>query len=153
MILFLSPVMDKGEKGVKYGTVNDSREQIWIIIHSSTNIIPIVPINTAPIMKNSLYHLSPLVISGSVKISADKDVRAIMIIIMGDTIPAFTVASPNIRAPTVDRALVVKVGLLRSHSLSISKENIMINASINVGNGTDILWDVKLTNSLVGNIS
>ena len=107
-----------------------------INIYMNTSVIPIIPIRLAPIIKKRRYHLNPLVISGSVNISDDKDVMAITMIIIGDIIPAFTAASPKIRAPTVERALVVKVGLLRSHSLNISKANIIIIVSTNVGKGT-----------------
>ena len=70
---------------------------------------------------------------------AEIEVIAITIIIIGDTIPAFTAASPNIRVPTIDRALDVNVGILKSLSLSISNDIIIINASINAGKGTDSL--------------
>ena len=103
-------------------------------------------------MKVRRYHLIPFIISGSVNRSADKEVRAIMIIIIGDTIPASTAALPNIRAPTVDIALVVKFGLLRSHSLNISKAVIMRMASMNAGKGTLARWEVKLINNSYGNI-
>ena len=84
--------------------------------------MPIFPIIRQDIMKSRRYQRNPFVISGSVKIRADRDVMAMTIIMIGDTIPAFTAASPRIKAPTFDNALVVKVGLRRSHSLRISKD-------------------------------
>ena len=47
------------------------------------------------------------------------EVRAITIIIIGDTIPALTAASPRISAPTIDKELPAKAGTLKSLSLSI----------------------------------
>ena len=116
-------------------------------------MMPTIPKNTLPNIISNRYHLSPLMISGSVNIRADREVRAMIIIIMGEMIPAFTAASPRIKAPTVDRALVVNDGLLKSLSLRISKEVIIIIISIKAGKGTVSLWDAKLISRLVGNIS
>ena len=117
------------------------------------NRTPIIPNDIPPIMKRILHHLSPLMTSGSVNNREDREVMARTIIIIGETIPAFTAASPRINAPTVERALVVKVGPLRSPSLRISKAIIIIIASKKAGNGTDALWEAKLTSNWVGSIS
>ena len=114
---------------------------------------PNTPRKFAPNINTSLYHLIPLIISGSENRRADTAVMAITIIMIGDTIPALTAASPRIRAPTMERALVVEVGSLRSHSLNISNEANIIIASIKAGNGTVDLCAAKLIKSWVGNIS
>ena len=119
----------------------------------NTITTPIIPMKLAPSIKSILYHLMPFIISGSVNNSAERAVIAITIIIMGDTIPALTAASPNIKAPTVDKALEVKDGLLRSHSLNISNANAISIASKKAGKGTLDRWEAKLTKSSVGNIS
>ena len=136
MMLFFIPVNDNGENGARYGTVKELREHSFIIIYIDDRIIPVRPNRLALSINNSLYHLIPLIISGSVNSNADRDVRAIIIIMIGDIIPASTAALPRIRAPTVDMALVVKFGLRKSHSLNISNDIIIIRASINAGKGT-----------------
>ena len=99
-------------------------------------ITPMIPKKLALTMKISRYHLMALISSGSVKSRADTTVMAIMIIMIGETIPALTAASPKTRAPTIDRALVVKVGSLKSHSFNISKDDSINMASKKVGKGT-----------------
>ena len=81
------------------------------------------------------------------------DVMATTIIIIGDTIPADTAASPNIRAPTMDRELLAKLGIFKSLSLNISKENIISIASIKAEKGTFSLCPAILSRSGVGIIS
>ena len=64
---------------------------------------------------------------------------AIIIIIIGETIPAETAASPKINPPRMDTADPLVVDILKSLSLSISKEIIINKASIYAGNGTKLL--------------
>ena len=78
---------------------------------------------------------------------------AIIIIIIGETIPADTAASPRIRAPTMDRAELAKLGNFKSLSLNISKDVIISMASIKVEKGTFSLCAAMLVKSGVGNIS
>ena len=105
----------------------------------NANKMPYNPNILDIIINSNLYHLIPFINSGSVINNADVSVIAITIIIIGDTIPAATAASPNIRAPTIDRELVVKFGSLKSHSFNISNDNTIIIASMNALNGTDSL--------------
>jgi len=62
-------------------------------------------------------------------------------------------ASPKIRAPTIESALEVKLGILRSLSLKISKASIIIKASKKAGNGILFLCAAKLIIKRVGIIS
>ena len=144
--------MERGENGARYGTVNEFIEHSFMIRYRLDKKIPVIPNRLALSINNKRYHLRPFIISGSVNNNADSEVMAITIIIIGDTIPASTAALPNIKAPTVDIALVVKFGLLRSLSRNISKEIIIIIASINAGNGTDALWIAKLKSNFWGSI-
>ena len=57
-----------------------------------------------PSMNKIRYHLIALDSSGSTTTRALIAVIATIIIIIGDTIPALTAASPRIRAPTMERA-------------------------------------------------
>ena len=54
------------------------------------NRTPIIPNDIPPIMKRILHHLIPLMTSGSVNNREDREVMARTIIIIGETIPAFT---------------------------------------------------------------
>ena len=118
-----------------------------------TTTTPINPIKAAPIINIKRYNLIALVNSNSEKGKLDMAVIAIIIIIIGDTIPAATAASPNIKAPTIDRALPAGFGTLISLSLNISKAIIIIIASKKAGKGTPSLWVAKLTSKSVGIIS
>lgn len=153
MILSFNPTVDNGANGDTYGMPNEFKELSLIIKYINVITTPIIPIKLAPNINSILYHLIPFIISGSVNNRADNAVIAITIIIIGETIPALTAASPNIRAPTVDKALDVKDGLLKSHSLNISKENAIKRASKKAGNGTLDLCEAKLTSNSVGSIS
>ena len=73
--------------------------------------IPNIPMEVPPIMKRILYHLTALVSSGSVIIRALIAVMATIIIMIGDTIPALTAASPRIKAPTMERAELDMLGI------------------------------------------
>jgi len=151
--VFFSSGLFVGANGVKYGIPNDSKLDKFNKKNININTTPIIPKKLAPSINNSLYHLNPFITSGSGKSSADIAVIAITIIIIGDTIPAFTAASPSIRAPTIDRALLEKLGILKSLSLNISNDIIIIKASKKAGNGTDSLCDAKLISKSVGNSS
>ena len=74
--------------------------------------------------------------SGSVNIKDEMEVIAITIIIIGETIPALTAASPRIRAPTMEMAEEAKLGIFKSLSRSISNEIIISKASVKVEKGT-----------------
>ena len=150
---FFNPSLYVGEKGVRYGIPNDSRLDRFNKKKINVNTTPIIPRNVAPSINNNLYHLRPFINSGSGNGSADIAVIDITIIIIGETIPAFTAASPKINAPTIDNALLLKLGILKSLSLNISNDIIIINASKNAGNGTDSLWEAKLISRSVGSNS
>lgn len=68
-----------------------------------------IPIPNKPYMaetnkKKNLQCLIELIISKSVKIRLDIKVIATIIIIIGETIPADTAASPKTKAPRIDVA-------------------------------------------------
>ena len=150
-MLFFKEYIFKGIRGYIYGSPKE-----LVLIKSinriiNINIIPFMPKKLALIINNNLYHLIPFVNSGSVIVNDDIDVIAIIIIIIGDTIPASTAAWPSIRAPTIERELVVKFGNLNSLSFSISKDTNIISASVKAEKGTFSLWVAKLINNFNGN--
>ena len=59
-----------------------------------------------------------------------------MIIIIGETIPADTAASPKTNAPSIETALPYELGKRISLSLNISQINNKIKASTIDGKGT-----------------
>ena len=75
---------------------------------------------------------------------------AMTIIIIGDTRPADTAASPNTNPPKIEIDVPTLDGVLASLSLNISKHIIMIKASIKPGNGTPSLCDAKLVSRFIG---
>ena len=101
--------------------------------------MPYIPNILPPIINPSLYSRNALINSGSTNVSDDIEVIAITIIIIGDTIPADTAASPRINAPTIDSAELAKLGNFKSLSLKISNDVIITKASIKVENGTPSL--------------
>jgi len=153
IIEFFSSGLLVGAKGVRYGIPNDSKLDKFNRKNMNTRTTPIIPRNDAPSIKSNLYHLNPFIISGSGNSRADIAVIAITIIIIGDTIPAFTAASPKIKAPTIERALLEKLGILKSLSLNISNDKSIIKASKKAGNGTPLRCIAKLTSKSPGNIS
>ena len=118
-----------------------------------TNSMPWIPNKAPPIINRNLYRRIALMNSGSTNISEDIEVIAITIIIIGDTMPALTAASPSMRAPTIERADDAKLGIFKSLSLSISNDIVIIKASMNVEKGTPSLWAAILINNSVGIIS
>ena len=80
-----------------------------------------------------------LIISGSVNNRALRAVMATTIIMIGDTIPALTAASPNISAPTTERAEFDIFGILKSVSLNISNDKVIRRVSTRAGKGTELL--------------
>ena len=74
--------------------------------------IPKIPIVVPPSIKRIRYHLIAFDSSGSTITKALIAVIATIIIIIGETIPALTAASPNIKAPTMDRAELDTLGIL-----------------------------------------
>ena len=114
---------------------------------------PYIPKMDAPNINKILYHLNAFTSSVSVNINDDIAVIATTIIMIGDTIPADTAASPNINAPTIDRAEFAKLGNFKSLSFNNSNAAIIRAHSIKVGKGTDSLWAAMLVNSSVGIIS
>ena len=153
MILFFNPAFDSGANGIVYGFPKEFREHIFVIKNINTMNTPYIPIVVAPIINSSLYHLMAFISSGSVKSRALIAVTASTIIITGDTIPAFTAASPKIKAPTIEIAELAKLGSFKSLSLSISKATVIRIASKKAEKGTFSLWAAILTISSVGNIS
>ena len=100
---------------------------------------PNIPKVVPPIMKRRRYHLMAFMSSGSVNNRADIAVMASIIIIIGDTIPALTAASPRIRAPTIEIADPPMFGIRISPSLKISNDKSINKASKKAGNGTVLL--------------
>ena len=115
--------------------------------------MPCMPKMAPPIINANRYILRAVMKTGSTNISDDIDVMAITIIIIGDTIPALTAASPRIRAPTIEIAELAKLGNFKSLSLSISNAIVIRIASKNAEKGTFSLCAAILTISSVGNIS
>ena len=114
---------------------------------------PYNPNIVAPIMKIIRYILSAFVNSGSENINEEIAVMATTIIMIGDTIPADTAASPKIKAPTMEMAELAKLGSLKSLSLNISNDRIINIASVNVENGTFFLCAAILISNSMGIIS
>ena len=83
-------------------------------------------------------------------ISPDIDDRAVIIITIGETIPAATAASPRINPPSIDIEVDVVVDILTSLSFSISKHIIIIRVSIYAGNGTKLLPAFRTNNNGYG---
>ena len=75
---------------------------------------------------------------------------AITIIIIGETSPADTAASPNTNPPKIEMDAPAFDGVLVSLSLNISKHVIIKNASIKPGKGTFNLCDAKLVSNVIG---
>ena len=99
------------------------------------------------INKNILYILKAFTSSIDVNISPAIDDIAIIIIIIGETIPADTAASPNIKPPRIETADPLVVDILRSLSFKISKAIIINNASMYAGNGTKLLPAFNINSS------
>ena len=85
----------------------------------NTRSIPYIPKIAAPNKNRNLYILRALLKSGFVNTSDDIKHIAIVIIIIGLTIPAFTAASPSISAPSMEIAVPYLDGNLISLSLHI----------------------------------
>ena len=77
-------------------------------------------------------------------------VIAIIIIIIGDTIPAATAASPSTKPPSIEIDELAACDILKSLSLSISNDIIINIASINAEKGTNALPALKINNKLRG---
>ena len=75
---------------------------------------------------------------------------ATTIIIIGDTIPALTAASPNIKPPRIEIEDPILLGILKSVSRSISKQVSNIIHSTKLGKGTLSLWSIKLVSNKDG---
>ena len=75
---------------------------------------------------------------------------ATTIIMIGETIPAETAASPNTKPPNIETAVPKEEGIRISLSLKISKAIIMRIASKKAGKGTLCLCLVKLNKRLIG---
>ena len=124
-----------------------------IIKRINVRRMPWIPRMAPPIINIKRYILSAVINSGSTNIRDEIDVMAIIIIIIGETIPALTAASPKIRAPTIDIAELAKLGSFRSLSLNISNAMVIKRASKKAENGTFSLCAAMLTISSVGSIS
>ena len=75
---------------------------------------------------------------------------ATTIIIIGETIPALTAASPKIKPPNIEIALPLVADIRTSLSLNISQINNIPKASIRAGKGTPSRWLIKLVKSFAG---
>ena len=73
-------------------------------------------------------------------------------IIMGDTIPAATAASPRINPPNIEIDVADEFVILKSPSLNISKDIIMNKASKYAGNGTRVLPALNIKSIFRGTI-
>ena len=110
MILFFIS-SDIGVKGIIYDLLKDFILHRLVIKNKKMIKIPKIPIVVPPSINKIRYHLMAAVSSGSTITRALIAVMATMIIIMGETIPALTAASPNIRAPTMERAELETLGI------------------------------------------
>ena len=110
MILFFIS-SDNGVNGNIYDLPNVFMLHIFVVNIMNTINIPNIPMVVPPNMNSNRYHFMAFVNSGSVMINALMAVMATTIIIIGETIPAFTAASPNINAPTMDRAELDMFGM------------------------------------------
>ena len=122
-----------------YDLLNEFVEQSLIIIKINTSKMPYKPSRAAKIRNRNLYTLSSLLKSGSLNTNDAIYERAIVIIIIGLTIPALTAASPNIKAPRIDIVDPYFDGNLESLSLKSSYIISIINASNTEGKGTPFL--------------
>ena len=102
-------------------------------------IVPVIPNKLDKISNNILYPLTAFASSIDGKISPAIEEIAITIIMIGDTIPALTAASPSINPPNIDTADPAVVDIRKSVSFNISKQTIIKNASIYAGKGTKLL--------------
>ena len=93
----------------------------------------------ARIIKRKRYHLIELtasILCINIPLMA---LIATTIIIIGETIPALTAASPKTSPPKIEMAVPIEEGIRISLSLKISNEIIIKIASIKAGKGTDTL--------------
>ena len=153
MILFFIPSIDRGAYGIKYGLLKEFILTKFVKKNMNTIYMPYIPKVVPPIMNSIRYHLILFINSGSVNRRADMAVMASTIIIIGDTIPALTAASPSIRAPTTEIAVPPIFGIRISLSLNISKERSIIRASKKAGKGTLLLCEAKFMSNSKGSIS
>ena len=91
---------------------------------------PFNPNNVVSINKIILYVLKALDNSIDWKVKPAIEEIAIMIIIIGDTIPALTAASPKINPPSIEIEEPADVDMRKSASFNISKQMIIKSASI-----------------------
>ena len=146
----LSSVFIIGAIGAVYGYPKES------ILHNLViNII--IPINSPNSPKNAdkirsiiLKYLIEYINEFEVNNNPLIMLIAITIIIIGETIPALTAASPITKPPKIDTEVPTLEGILASLSLNISKQIIIKSASIKPGNGTPKRWDEKFINKLIG---
>jgi hypothetical protein len=75
---------------------------------------------------------------------------AITIIMMGETIPALTAASPNINPPSIEIADPEVFDIRKSDSFNISKHISINSASMYAGKGTKVLPAFKVSSNLYG---
>ena len=80
-----------------------------IIVATPTPIIPAIDASIKKIILQLLKAFNKLT---STNMSPEIIVIAITIIIIGETIPALTAASPKIKAPTIDSVLPLELGTL-----------------------------------------
>ena len=130
--------LSNGTNGVKYLKPNDLVVIKLYNIYIPPDIIPYIPKRLARINRSILYPLKAFPSSTDENINPAIDDIAITIIIIGDTIPALTAASPNINPPNIDMADPLVDDILRSDSFNISKHIIIKSASIYAGKGTKL---------------
>ena len=143
----------RGLKGVRYGTSKVSILHSLVINIIPATINPIAPITVEKIINKNLHHLNALTISISEKRRPVTDVIATTITTMGETIPAFTAASPKTKAPTILMEVPIVSGSRISLSLRISKVAIKIITAKEVGKGTPALWTANEISRVSGMIS
>ena len=88
--------------------------------------------------------------SNDEKVNDEIDDIAITIIIIGETIPALTAASPNIKPPNIDTADDEVLDIRKSDSFNISKHINIKSASIYAGKGTKVLPAFNVNRSFKG---
>ena len=124
---------------------------LYIIINKHI-LVPYIPNIVERARLKSLYILIVFINSCDGKINPEIDEIAIIIIIIGDTIPAATAASPSINPPNIDIEDAEEFDILKSPSLNISKDIIINSASIYAGKGTNVLPALKINKRLNGTI-
>ena len=101
--------------------------------------MPMTPARLAPIKNIIRHHLMPLIKSLWLTIKPLIAVMAIIMTIIGETIPAATAAFPKINDPTIDKELPILLDVLNRFLSIFQKSRSLKIASIIVEKGTPFL--------------